>query len=167
MKETLVKRFIADSKPLISYVKDKHGFKKGVVVALDANRIGWSLVSKEDYEPYRGSVAGLPKVAIMLKELTNDESDVVAHVLNTVLEQQSLNGIQFGLMRNRTSVLHAMDAHPLVSMPAFDRETGLRLAIERALNDNQGTSNVPADIDLRVAIARMIDRAQVYFESKQ
>ena len=155
MKESLVKRFLRENKPLISYVRDKRGFRKGVVVGcrIDGrNRIGWSLVAKEDYSVYRGKPADLPRVRKILGFLNEDDSDMLEHVINDAIAIEATAGyFRYGT----------------ISQPDFNREEGLRIAIDRLLQDDDKKEfPLPSDEDLLAAVSNMIVRSQRYYKEE-
>lgn len=153
---SLAKDYLKKNRVLINYVRDSNGFKKGVVVAIDANHIGWSLVARDDYRTFRGKLSARPivhrSIVYYLRTLYEDGLANVDAVTNR-LEQlmKKVNGIG------------AFDAFEVIQEPMFNRNTGLSIAIERAMNDNNQTSMIPYDRDLREALARMIDRASRAF----
>jgi len=156
MKDSLVKRFLRENKPLISYVRDKKGFRKGVVVGcrIDGrNRIGWSLVAKEDYSVYRGKPADVPRVRKILSFLHEDDSNMLEHVINDAIAIEANAGFfQYGTM----------------SQPDFNREEGLRIAIDRLLQDDDDEKEfaLPSDKDLLAAVNNMIVRSQRYYKEE-
>jgi len=147
--KSLAKEFVIQNKPLINYIRDKNGFKKGVVVALDANHIGWSLVSKEDYKLFRGKLSSLPKVKRLVDRYASRIEDMGGGFL-TIRES-----VQFF-----SEKLLSFDTLEVVYEPKFDRDTGLSIAINRALNDEpRKSSDIPADKDLIETLNHMIRRS--------
>lgn len=143
-KKTLA-TFLAERRPLVMYVRNEHGFKKGVVVALDKNRIGWSLVNKEDYLPYLGNVWGVPAIQRLINEL----KDVDLGPLQTI-----------DILKNHPSfkALCAGYNQPPLMVPYFDKGEGFGRAIKRAFK-NTDVENLPSDPDLIDTVNRMIKYA--------
>lgn len=133
MKTNVVKEFLRGKKYLVNYVYDKYGFRKGVVVALDKDHIGWSVVSPRDYTRYTGALTSIPAIA---REIRWESS----------IEEIS-------------KYLTFEKGRCIIMQPKFHKEAGLYMAVERALQDNGQDQRLGRDPDLVRTVKHMIDRA--------
>ena len=135
MKNGLVKDYLKNHKVLISYVRDKYGFRKGVVVAISKNQIGWSVVNPEDYVRYRGALTSIPAIARDIKW------DIPISEI--------------------TKYLTFEKGCCVIMQPSFDRNAGLYIALTRALQDDgTGDRLLGRDKDLIQAVKDMCERAE-------
>lgn len=154
-KNSISLEYIKNNNILVKYVTDKFGFRKGVVVASGPGQIGWSIVSKEDYEEEQKLDAlQVPRLASLVSE--NSLEDLHDFVTDPAFKAWSENS-------------------GWVSRPKFDRNLGLTLALDslkamEAVAPGTGKSfddvPMPLDDDLRYEIVSMIDRSHRYFKDK-
>jgi len=140
--KTLVKEYMKTHRVMVKYLRDRNGFKKGVVVAIDENRYGWSLVAKSDYAPYTGSFMEIPSIKRALKYGAGPEDVFNLHVFNSIR-----NGFA-------------------VQEPMFNKNVALDFAISRAMNapDPLVETSLPADPDLLEGISFLLRRAEKFFK---
>jgi hypothetical protein len=167
-KSSLAMEFLASNNTLIMYVRDKFGFKKGVVLATGPGKIGWSLVSPEDYETVHLNVDQIPKLSGFIHD---PESRISSEWEEQLLPAEALEA----LVRDPTFKDWAASGG-WVERPLFDRDTGLTLAINKmraldaAVDPDKGLDiedvSIPRDDDLREAVKSMILRSHRYFNDK-
>lgn len=162
----LAKEFLKTHKTLVEYVYDGNGFKKGVVVAIGPDQVGFSLVAKEDYKVYTGSYANIPAVKELF-ELGFNDPDVKAK-----MDPESFSKIFFSL-----PAFKDLQRYGKIFYPNFRKSLGLSIAIHRALNSyvpkkkffqNEETNTweytqYPFDDDLEATINRVYDRSRSGF----
>ena len=121
---TVVKFFLVENPDTrVAYVRDSRGFKKGVVVGIDSEHIGWSLINKEDYVGAFMRYDQFPKIQREI-HLNGADSITLADMLNDI-EYKKLN-----------------ENGGFTRIPLFDRDEGLHIAVNRALKGAVVTSNV-------------------------
>ena len=128
----VVKDFMSKNKIIVSYVRDVYGFKKGVVVALGKDKLGFSMVKQsEDIEWKRLKPWQIPSIQRM-------------STMGVSLEE-----IMFSPAFEKLE----KDDHS-VKVPLFNKQVGLMLAIDSALRseiqfdgEEIKTSKVPTGID--------------------
>lgn len=167
-KNSLASEFLASNNTLVAYVRDKFGFKKGVVIATGPGKVGWSLVSSEDYETVHLDIEQIPKLAGFIHnpearlELDEDEELYPADALNALVKDNAFKDWARG--------------GGWIDRPLFDKDTGITFAInkmralESALGPNKGISlddiDIPRDRELRDAIETMVLRSHRYFNDQ-
>jgi hypothetical protein len=120
---SLIKDFMKRNKVLVSYVRDVYGFRKGVVVALSATELGYSLVNKSadvGYEEMK--VWQLPAVQRMAAATCKleDGTKVPVYSAENILQSKVLRKV-------------AEDDN-YVRVPMFNRKVGLHFAIDSAFD---------------------------------
>lgn len=146
---TILKQYLTTNKILVQNVKDINGYPKGLVVAISKSKIGWSLVSTKDISLQRMDPMNIP----VLKKLIEKKSPI-ADIVGHKAYQKCIRD------------------HSSVTIPTFDVDTGLLLALGRSLisklEDKDGKlflePSPPNDRELLIAISRMAARAKRYFE---
>lgn len=114
---------IVNSDIILSYITDKYGFRKGVVLAIGAGQLGWSLVSKEDHEYRDLGIEQLPWLAAFIqhpnryrqeeKKLSAKKAiDILIH--DPAFKSWSANG-------------------GMIQVPQFNRIRGIEDAYNRAI----------------------------------
>lgn len=166
-KNSLASEFLASNNTLIAYVRDKFGFKKGVVIATGPGKVGWSLVSGEDYETVHLDVEQIPKLAGFIH---NPEARVELDEDETLLPSEAL-----GALVQDSAFKDWARGGGWVDRPLFDKDTGITLAINkmRALEGAIGDRgiglddiDIPRDKELRAAVRTMILRSHRYFNNQ-
>jgi hypothetical protein len=145
----LLKEYLSTNKVLIQYVRDINGYPSGIVVVTGKSRIGWSLVSRKDISLQRIDPMNIP----VLKKLVEKKSPIE------------------DIIRHKAYQKCVRD-HSSVTVPRFDKDTGLLLALGRSLiskvEEKDGKLFVepapPRDKELLAAISRMAVRAKRYFK---
>jgi hypothetical protein len=148
---------------MIAYVRDKFGFKKGVVVAIGPGELGWSMVDAADHE---GRFLTVENIPILAKYLCNpDNHDVIP----------------------ADAALDCFVHHPAfkawereggyISVPLFDRARGIEQAVNRARAikatppiDRPLTFEdtfIPRDKELRNTMARLNLRSFEHFNKQE
>ena len=114
-KEDL-KDFLKTHKTLIRYTRDNKGFKNGVVVAIGADRIGYSKVHGDDYK-FKSSIKSIPHFEKFCQHFITSEPplDLLA---DFYIAMQAINSV------DRITCFE----------PDFDRFTSLKIAINRAIS---------------------------------
>lgn len=169
-KNSMANEFLAANDTLVMYVRDKFGFKKGVVIATGPGKIGWSLVSSEDYETVHLDIEQIPKLAGYIHNpeahasWIEDEDDELlpAEALNALVKDSAFKDWA--------------GSGGWIERPLFDKDTGLTFAInkmkalEAAAGPDRGLSlsdvDIPRDKDLRETVETMILRSHRYFHDK-
>jgi hypothetical protein len=144
-----LKQYLSTNKVLIQYVKDINGYPKGLVVAISKEKIGWSLVSTRDISLQRIDPMNIP----VLKKLIEKKSPIADLVKHKAYQK-------------------CIRDHSSVTVPTFDKNTGLFIALGRSLISKQEERDgklvlepAPAnDAELRAAISKMVVRSRKYFK---
>lgn len=154
-----VKKFLNENRVLLSYIYDENGFKRGVALAINANQVGWSLVSAEDYEPYRGRWQNIPAVQRIVRE-----ADTVGDITAAELTKR-IFALPAFTKTGRIPVSRIVSARELMVMkPRFDKYTGIAIALRRALADNKSEpQELPEDANAIAAITNVAARAESFF----
>lgn len=125
---SLLKDYLESHNVLIRYVRNIYGYKIGVVVAIGKDKIGYSMVNHEDDYLYLSSIKvhQLPAIQQMVhySEKMGKPLDILSSKVYKVFAQEGQNGI---------------------SIPKFNREEGVRRAIEDA--ENEASIHVVPDVD--------------------
>jgi len=148
----MVKEYLKSHKVLISYVYDDFGFRKGVVVALGKERIGWSSVNSEYDSKYQSlKPHQLPLVQKMIARAEREGSAI--DIMNL-------------------SCVHKLIRKDLIiKVPKFDRNEGIMRAIECAENGEVKVvvaqdgkmaieGKLPYNQPMINALSRILDRSQ-------
>lgn len=154
-----VKKFLNENRVLLSYIYDENGFKRGVALAINANQVGWSLVSAEDYEPYGGRWQNIPAVQRIVREADTVEDITAAELTKRIFALPAFT--KTGRMPNArlVSVRELM-----VMKPSFDKYTGIAIALRRALADTKNEpQDLPEDANAIAAITNVAARAESFF----
>jgi len=169
-KTSMANEFLTANDTLVMYVRDKFGFKKGVVIATGPGVIGWSLVSTRDYETIHLDIEQVPRLARYIHKPAlhtswiQDENDELTpkDALDALVKDSAFKEWASG--------------GGWVNCPCFDKDTGLTLAInkmkalEAVTGPDKGLSiedvDIPHDEALREAIKTMILRSHRYFFDK-
>lgn len=137
-----VKKFMEENKTLVTYVRDDFGFRKGVIVFLDKDKFGWSMVhGTKDIEWRIMKPHQLPKVQYM-KNLGYDD----------------------GFIYNSPPVQKCINMDNVIRYPLFNREEALFKAICRATSYETRVDQMPRDKNLQEAFLGARDRAFKYFK---
>ena len=147
-----VKNFLAKNRVYVQYIYDGNGFRRGVVVAINKNQIGWSLVAKEDYIPYTGRLADIPAVQKIREEANLYDGELTASA--AIYDIFSLPFVK------------TLEAFTILRRPAFDKYIGLAYAIRRAYKDKGQDRELPADPAAIAAIVDVLDRAKTFFDAR-
>ena len=180
--EHFVTNFMKQQKVLVSYVRTPYGFKKGAVVAfLKTNkletpcgttddapskeiRLGWSLVNNRDGE---------------WKYLRPDQLPVIQrrqHLQFRHENEEYLDSKPFKMLTARADVAYkkCIRANLRIRVPKFDRTVALKLAIDRALAEDENKitltefgdleGNLPIDRDIRRAVLETYYQAIRFFK---
>jgi hypothetical protein len=151
----VIGEYMKSEKILIRYLKDIYGYRKGVVVALSPNHIGFSIVSSTECEYQRLHPEQLPVIKKMIHE-------------NRSLEEIVSSTPYRKCMRNQG----------VVRIPRFDLRTGFLLALDSARRQEVeiidevlekpliGCARLPHDPDLLKALLVMNERARKYYKEK-
>jgi hypothetical protein len=147
--------FLSQRKTLVAYVRDILGYRKGVVVALGKNQIGYSLVNlSEDVLWTRVKPHQLPAIQKMIQgKMSYDE------IVKTAPYQRCIN------------------ENHMTRIPKFEKRIGLLIALDSCLrsevewmatglDEPMIMSDVPNDADLKREIIKMIDRAGRYYKEE-
>ena len=147
-----VKDFLAKNRIYVEYIHDGNGFRRGVVVAINKDQIGWSLVAKEDYVPYCGKLADIPAIRQITLEADVYDGELTAR----------------GAIENIFSlpVFKTLEDFRVPMQPNFDKYIGLAAAIRRAYKDKGQDRELPADLATREAIAHVLERSKTFFDVK-
>lgn len=156
-----VKKFLNENRVLLSYIYDENGFKRGVALAINANQVGWSLVSAEDYEPYRGRWQNIPAVQRIVREA---DTALVEDITAAELAKR-IFALPAFTKTCKVPVSRFIAARGLLVMkPRFDKYTGIAIALRRALADNKGEpQDLPGDANAIAAITNVAARAESFF----
>lgn len=154
-----VKKFLSENRVLLSYIYDENGFKRGVALAINANQVGWSLVSAEDYEPYRGRWQNIPAVQRIVREADTVEDITAAELTKRIFALPAFT------KTGRVPEARLVAVKDLVVMkPRFDKYTGIAIALRRALADNKNEpQDLPGDANAIAAITNVAARAESFF----
>jgi hypothetical protein len=147
--DPLLKQYLSVNKVITQYIRDMNGYPRGIVVATGKNRIGWSLVSSKDISLQRIDPTNIP----VLKQLVERErpiEDIIRH----------------------KAYQKCIRDHSSVTVPRFNKDTGLLLALGRSLisklEEKDGKLLLepapPHDKELLTAISRMVARSRRYFK---
>ena len=141
----LLKDYLTRNRVLIEYVRSVFGYKKGIVVAISKDRVGWSLVNNTlDIQWRKVSVMSIPPIQKMVNE-GKSLQEIVKH----------------------PAYIRAARNEFAVRVPQFDVDIGLLRALGRALDQGdkeKGIEPIPKDTELVAAIERMVERARRYFK---
>ena len=173
-KTSIAKEILDNENILITYVTDKHGFRKGVVLATGAGQLGWSLVSPEDYEYKQVGIEQIPKLASFIQNPHKDDFIDRDPEVGDVIDEYFINA---------EDALQALIKDPVfkswiadggyLNVPRFERALGITIAMDRArlyasIKPEAGLSfadvPIPNDPDLRDALAYMNIRSHRYFQ---
>lgn len=154
-----VKKFLNENRVLLSYIYDENGFKRGVALAINANQVGWSLVSAEDYEPYRGRWQNIPAVQRIVREADTVEDITAAELTKRIFALPAFT------KTGRVPDARIVSVRELVVMkPRFDKYTGIAIALRRALADTKNEpQDLPGDANAIAAITNVAARAESFF----
>jgi len=130
-------------KHILSYVRNKSGYVKGVLVATGKYNIGWSLVSDDDSLHYLIPIHCLPSVQHLLHE---NENMTVKELFQT------------------PAYKHFSDSDGVTTVPSFDKNKGISLAFKRAQLSPDKQEPLPKDSDFVRALRIMQDRSYKYFK---
>ena len=165
---SMVKEYLEKNKVIITYVRNDLGFKIGIVVAIGQDKIGWSLVNhRHDYEKRYLKPHQIPAIQKMLQRMKDYKPGVLDK------DGKEIPFPKIDIFKSKAYRLYLdmlrdtnWDATSEIPVPSFDREEGLRRAIEMAVN---GTFKVaswlthpwdrPLNSYMREAITQMIDRS--------
>ena len=154
-----VKKFLNENRVLLSYIYDENGFKRGVALAINANQVGWSLVSAEDYEPYRGRWQNIPAVQRIVRNADTVEDITAAELTKRIFALPAFT------KTGRSPEARLVSVRELVVMkPSFDKYTGIAIALRRALADTKNEpQDLPEDANAIAAITNVAARAESFF----
>lgn len=154
-----VKKFLNENRVLLSYIYDENGFKRGVALAINANQVGWSLVSAEDYEPYRGRWQDIPAVQRIVREADTVEDITAAELTKRIFALPAFT------KTGKVPADRMISARDLMVMkPRFDKYTGIAIALRRAFADNKSEpQDLPGDANAIAAITNVAARAESFF----
>lgn len=159
-----VKKFLNENRVLLSYIYDENGFKRGVALAINANQVGWSLVSAEDYEAYRGLWQSIPAVQRIVREADTVEDITAAELTKRIFALPAFT--KTGRVPGWRSLnFYTGSVRELVVMkPSFDKYTGIAIALRRALADTKNEpQDLPEDANAIAAITNVAARAESFF----
>ena len=145
---------IIDNGALVTYIRDKWGFKKGVVLATGPGQLGWSLVSPQDYVYTKVGIEQVPAFAAFIHCLDEADRTCGAFIHNPLFKQWATTG-------------------GWINKPLFDRAIGITVAADRARayaatepigqGIDFGKVPLPNDKEFLDALARMNLRSYRYF----
>lgn len=148
--DAVFKELLSKRKLLLQYVFDEHGFPKGAIVAVDRQKIGWSLVHHcLDITWLRVNLLTLPAIQRRI-----NQGATTQEILQSALAQKWVRSA--GAVR----------------VPNFRRTIGRLVALKRAL-ECEGVvieegkvllPKLPNDIELSHAFVDMASRAERYFQ---
>jgi len=146
--DSVVKNFLRSHKTLIQYVYNDFGYKYACVVATSPTNIGWSKVHHiDDVEVKEVQPWQLPSIQKLKRDSAPE--DFPKLLLQSPAYKKLIN------------------AGRIVGIPLFNKELGLQVAINRALNkvvtikDNETMfGDIPNDEKLIYFILNMFRRAQ-------
>lgn len=184
-KTSIAKEVLEKDNILLSYITDKFGFKKGVVIAIGPGQVGWSLVNKRDYEYQE---LGLEQIPALAGYIHNPEAYIALEPILEDEDDEDENGDPIELTAEDTTLSAAEALNLLITNPAFkawaasggvlrvplfDRKAGIETALDRArlynsIKPNQGLTfdevPLPTDRDLRRALEYMVRRSHRYYK---
>ena len=133
---SLVKEYLKQNKVIITYVRNDLGFKVGIVVAIGKDKIGWSMVNhRHDYEERELKVHQVPAIQKMLQRAKDYKPGVLdkngKEIPPPKVDIFQSKAYRLYLDMTRGGWGEASDSF---FVPHFDREEGLRRAIEMAVN---------------------------------
>lgn len=184
-KTSIAKEALETGNILLSYVTDKFGFKKGVVIAIGPGQVGWSLVNKNDYEYQELGLEQIPSLAgfihnpeayIALEPVLDEEDyeDEDGDPVEVSAEDSTLSAAEALNLLITNSAFKAWAASGgLIRVPLFDRKAGIETALDRArlynsIKPNQGLTfedvPLPTDKDLRRVLEYMVRRSHRYYK---
>ncbi len=144
----VLKQYLKENKVLIQYVRNVFGYKKGIVVAISKDRVGWSLVNNTlDIQWRKVSPLSISPIQRMVNE-GKPLQEIVRH----------------------PAYIKAARNEFAVRVPQFDQDVGLLKALGRALDHGdkeKGIEPIPKDTELVAAIERMAVRAKRYFKQSE
>lgn len=143
-KEDL-KDFLKSNTTLITYTRDVHGYKNGVVVAIGSGRTGFSKVSPEDSTSIV-SVQSLPYWNRFSQYFKDSKQEDFLKSRFSELEK---------------SIASISETFWLGSHPKFERFLALKYAINMAISNKEQTSIPYSIVD---ALDEMYVRSMVYFK---
>lgn len=148
--DVVFKELLSKKKLLLQYVFDEYGFPKGAIVAVNRQKIGWSLVHHcLDITWLRMNLLTLPTVQRHI-----NQGATTQEILQSALAQKWVGG------------------GGAVRLPNFRRTTGRLVALKRALECEgvvvEGSKvllpKLPSDRELNGAFVVMASRAERYFQ---
>ena len=144
----LLRDYLTRNRVLIEYVRSVFGYKKGVVVAISKDRVGWSLVNNTlDIQWRKVSAMSIPPIQKMVNE-GKPLQEIVRH----------------------PAYVRAARNEFAIRVPQFDQDVGLLKALGRALEQGgkeKGIEPIPKDSELAAAIERMVERAKRYYKQTE
>jgi hypothetical protein len=174
MNKIEASEYFRGNRVVVVYVRDIYGYRKGIVVALSPTQIGWSMVSKRDFDYQNVNPMQTPYVQrimarkVPISPLMTKGEIAEAIRANNEIDSAVLNDIGFQkVMKNDN----------WINVPVFNRASGLLRAINRAARskfsintDEKGIVSFeandpkfPKDEDLNDAVLRVIDKASRAF----
>lgn len=163
---SMVKDYLERNKVVITYVRNDFGFKIGVVVAIGQDKIGWSMVNhRHDYKEMYLKVHQIPALQKMVQRMKDYKPGVLDND-GKEIPFPKIDIFKSKAYRLYLDMIQESWGDKLIPVPYFDREEGLRRAIEMA---EKGTFEVaswlthpwdhPLNSYMRDAITQMIDRS--------
>jgi hypothetical protein len=158
---SMVKEYLKQNKVIITYVRNDLGFKIGIVVAIGQNKIGWSMVNhRHDYESRDLKLHQVPAIQKMLQRVKDYKPGVMDK------NGKEIPAPKVDIFQSKAYRLYLDMAEQgwkgdcEIMVPHFDREEGLRRAIEMAVNGTfkvdkwmnpfQGIDQKDPDFDAKV-----------------
>jgi hypothetical protein len=144
----LLKQYLEKNKVLIQYVRNVFGFKKGIVVAISKDGVGWSLVNNTlDIQWRKASPMSIPPI----QRMANDGKPLLE-------------------IMKHPAYVRAVKSEFAIRVPQFDVDIGLMKALGRALDQGEKEKviePIPKDMELAAAIERMVERAKRYYKQTE
>jgi hypothetical protein len=166
MWKSSIAKEILEGGSLVTYVRDKFGFKKGVVVAIDRGQVGWSLVAPDDHEYEYVRIEQIPVLSTILQTERFEDEDGNEATPHDVLKD----------FVTHPAFKEWSEQRGIIAVPKFDRATGIILAVDRArayaaITPDQGKSfddvPMPNDKELREALIRLNNESYSRFAPKE
>lgn len=154
-QNSIAKEILDTQDVMVTYVRDKFGFKKGVIIAIDAGQLGWSLVDQSDYE-YRD---------LTIEQIPALESYI--HTPETFDKENTIDGLV-----NHPAFKAWSRQGGCIRVPRFDRAQGIVIAMDRArtiasIESDKGLNftdtKLPYDKEFLNTLARMNLRSYRHF----
>jgi hypothetical protein len=169
--QAAVKNFLKDNPhALVSYVRNKAGYVKGVVVAVAKDKIGWALVNHSadtDFAyKFTRQTPAFQRTQNYLRRASEAVEQVESEDLRRFLNSQILGAADANEATGKAIVA--------VDVPKFDRYEGLFTAFNRAFDepvqfdfmDGDGiVLGTPEDYDLNLAIWNLAERTTKYYKA--